>query len=61
MGNQSMKILSFSEAGLDCSFEVYGKTIEEVLKKAADHALKGHDMEVTDDLLATWRSLIREE
>jgi len=56
-----MKILSFSEAGLDCNFEVYGKTIEEVLKKAADHALKGHDMEVTDDLLATWRSLIREE
>ncbi len=56
-----MKILYFNEVGLDCNFEVYGKTIEEVLKKAADHAVKGHGLEVTKDLLEAWRSLIREE
>jgi predicted small metal-binding protein len=56
-----MMILRFNEAGLDCNFEVYGKTVEEVLKKAADHARKGHDLQVTEDSLDAWRSLIREE
>lgn len=56
-----MKILHFGEAGLGCDFEVCGKTIEEVLKKAADHAVKGHGLEVTEDLLAAWRALIRDE
>jgi predicted small metal-binding protein len=56
-----MMILRFSEAGLDCNFEVQGKTVEEVLKKAADHARKGHDLEVTEDYLDTWRSLIHED
>jgi len=56
-----MKVLRFNEAGLDCNFEVYGNTVEEVLKKASDHARKGHDLEVTEDSLATWRSLIQEE
>jgi predicted small metal-binding protein len=56
-----MMFLRFSEAGLDCNFEVQGKTVEEVLKKAADHARKGHDLEVTEDYLDTWRSLIHED
>ena len=56
-----MKVLRFNEAGLDCNFEVSGNTVEEVLKKATDHARKGHDLEVTEDSLVTWRSLIREE
>jgi predicted small metal-binding protein len=56
-----MKVLRFSEAGLDCNFEVHGNTVEEVLKKASDHARKGHDMEVTEDSLDAWRSLIQEE
>ncbi|HEX7504644.1 MAG TPA: DUF1059 domain-containing protein [Syntrophales bacterium] len=56
-----MKILRFSEAGLDCNFEVHGKTVEEVLKKAADHARKGHELNVTDDSLDEWRCLIHEE
>jgi predicted small metal-binding protein len=56
-----MKILRFSEAGLDCNFEVHGKTVEEVLKKAADHARKGHELTVTDDSLDEWRCLIHEE
>ncbi len=56
-----MKVLRFSEAGLDCNFEVHGKTVEEVLKKAVDHARKGHAMDVTEDSLDEWRGLIREE
>ena len=56
-----MKILRFSDAGIDCNYEVHGKTVEEVLTKAVDHARKGHDMEITDDSLAAWRRLIREE
>jgi len=56
-----MKILRFNEAGLDCNFEVNGKTVEEVLKKAADHARKGHNLEVTEDSLDAWRSLIQED
>jgi predicted small metal-binding protein len=56
-----MKILRFSEAGLDCNFEVHGKTVEEVLKKAVDHARKGHELDVTDDSLDIWRCLIHEE
>jgi predicted small metal-binding protein len=56
-----MMFLRFNEAGLDCNFEVHGKTVEEVLKKAADHARKGHDLQVTEDSLDAWRSLIREE
>jgi predicted small metal-binding protein len=56
-----MKILRFNEAGLDCNFEVHGMTVEEVLKKATDHARKGHNLEVTEDSLETWRSLIQED
>ena len=55
-----MKVFRFSEAGVDCSFEVHGKTDEEVLKKVVEHAKKGHEMDVTDDSLSAWRSLIRE-
>ena len=56
-----MKVLRFTEAGLDCNFEVHGKTVEEVLKKASDHARKGHNLEVTEDSLDAWRSLIQED
>ena len=56
-----MKIFRFSEAGVDCSFEVHGSTDEEVLKKVSDHARKGHDLEVTEDWLDACRSLIHEE
>jgi predicted small metal-binding protein len=56
-----MKVLRFDEAGLDCNFEIHGNTVEEVLRKASDHARKGHDLEVTEDSLAAWRSLIQEE
>jgi predicted small metal-binding protein len=56
-----MKVLRFNEAGLDCNFEVHGMTVEEVLKKATDHARKGHNLEVTEDSLESWRSLIQED
>lgn len=60
-GHDMMKVFRFSEAGVDCSFEVHGKTDEEVLKKVVEHARKGHEMDVTEDSLSAWRSLIREE
>jgi len=44
----------------DCSFEARGKTIDEVLKKAADHARKEHGVKrVTQDYLKSWKKLVK--
>jgi len=54
------KILKCRDVGVDCDFEVSGKTEEEVLKKAAEHARKDHGIKrVTKDYLKSWRKHIR--
>ena len=56
------KILSCREMGADCDFIARGKTVEEVLEKAAEHGKKVHGMtEFPPDKLAKARSLVREE
>ena len=54
------KMLRCKDVGIDCSFEARGKTIDEVLKKAADHARKEHGVKrVTQDYLKSWKKLVK--
>lgn len=54
------KILRCKDVGVDCDFVASGKTEEEVLKKAAEHARKDHNIKrVTKDYLESWRKHIR--
>jgi predicted small metal-binding protein len=54
------KILRCKDIGVDCDFVASGKTVEEVLEKAAEHARKDHGIKrVTKDYKDSWRKLIR--
>ncbi len=54
------KVLKCKDVGVKCDFVARGKTEEEVLKKASEHAKKAHDVdEVTEEYLNSWRKLIR--
>ena len=45
-----MKLVRCRDHGFDCDFEAKGKTEEEVLNKAAEHAQSVHGLEVTPEL-----------
>ena len=54
------KVLRCRDVGMDCAFEAQGRTIDEVLKQAADHARKKHGVKrVTQDYLKSWRKFIK--
>lgn len=54
------KVLRCRDIGINCTFEAQGKTIDDVLKQAAEHARKKHDVKrVTQDYLKSWKKLIR--
>lgn len=56
-----MKTLSCKDVGMDCDYQARGKTANEVLKKAAAHAKKDHNIKkVTKDYLESWRTKIHE-
>lgn len=56
------KILRCRDIGVDCDFVARGKTKEEVLKKAAEHARKDHNIKrVTKDYIKSWQEHIRNE
>jgi predicted small metal-binding protein len=56
------KILRCKDIGVDCDFVAQGKTEEEVLKKAAEHARKEHGIKrVTKDYIESWKKLMRNE
>jgi predicted small metal-binding protein len=56
------KILRCKDIGVDCDFVAQGKTEEEVLKKAAEHARKEHGIKrVTKDYSKSWKKLMRNE
>ena len=56
------KILRCKDIGVDCDFEAHGKTADEVLKKAAEHARKEHGIKrVTKDYIKSWKKLMRNE
>jgi predicted small metal-binding protein len=56
------KILRCKDIGVACDFVAHGKTGEEVLKKAAEHARKEHGIKrVTKDYIESWKKLMRNE
>jgi predicted small metal-binding protein len=56
------KILRCKDIGVACDFVARGKTVEEVLKKAAEHAKKEHGIKrVTKDYIESWKKLMRNE
>lgn len=56
------KVLSCKDLGVDCTFEARGKTVKDVLKKAAEHARKDHNIKnVTGDYLESWKRKIHDD
>jgi predicted small metal-binding protein len=56
------KVLRCKDIGIDCDFVARGKTEEEVLKKAAEHARKDHGIKrVTKDYTNSWKKLMKNE
>jgi predicted small metal-binding protein len=54
------KILKCRDIGVDCDFVARGKTEEEVLERAKEHAKKDHAVKrVTKDYLEFWRKHIK--
>lgn len=56
-----MKTLHCSDAGFSCSAVVQANTEEEVLQQAAEHARTVHQVEVTPEMAAQIKTLIKEE
>ena len=57
-----MKALGCKDVGLNCKFVAKGETVNEVLKKATEHAREHHGIKkVTKDYLDSWRKHIRNE
>ena len=57
-----MKELGCRDLGIKCDFVATGKTVDEVLKKAAAHARKDHGIKrVTQDYLKSWRRHVHNE
>jgi len=55
------KKLSCRDVGVDCDFFACGKTEDEVIRKAADHARTSHNMsEISKELQEKVRSAIRD-
>lgn len=56
------KLLRCRDIGVDCDFAARGKTVEEVLNKAAEHARKDHGIKrVTKEYKESWKKHIRTE
>ncbi len=57
-----MKALACKDLGVDCDYVATGKTVDDVLKKAAAHGKKDHGIEkVTKDYLDSWRKKIHDK
>jgi predicted small metal-binding protein len=56
------KIIKCRDVGFDCNGIVKGNTDEEVIKAAAEHAMKVHGVkEITPEIAAKVKSVIRNE
>lgn len=55
------KLLRCRDVGPDCNFEVRGRTEEEILQKAGQHAQSMHKMQVTPQVVEAVRKAIRDE
>jgi predicted small metal-binding protein len=56
-----MKTLKCRDAGFDCEAEVHADTEEEILNQAAQHAQTAHNTQVTPEMAAQLKTLIRDE
>jgi predicted small metal-binding protein len=55
------KSISCADAGADCSWSTTAETEEEIMNRVAQHAKEDHpDLEVTPELVAKIKSLIKE-
>ena len=55
------KSISCADAGANCSWSTTAETEEEVMNRVAQHAKEDHpDLEVTPELVAKIKSLIKE-
>lgn len=56
------KMLRCRDVGMDCEFQAHGKTDEEVIRQAAQHARDKHGVTtMTPDLQAKVKSAIKEQ
>ena len=56
-----MKTLACKDVGVDCDYQIRGRTVDEVLKKAAVHAKKDHNFKkVSKEYLDAWRMKIHD-
>ena len=56
-----MKEIRCRDSGADCDFVAQAETEEELLRKAAEHGRKDHQMEsIPDELKTKMRSMIRD-
>jgi predicted small metal-binding protein len=56
-----MKVLYCRDAGFECAKVIKAETEEEVMQQAAEHAAAVHQVQVTPQMAAQIRPLIREE
>jgi len=55
------KSISCADAGANCSWSTTAETEEEIMNRVAQHAKEDHpDLEVTPELVAKIKSLIKE-
>lgn len=57
----AMKTLRCRDAGFDCNKEIRAESEDEIMQQAAEHARRDHNVEVTPEMAAQVRSLIRNE
>ncbi len=56
-----MKTLHCRDAGFDCEGVIRGNSEDEVLNKAAQHAMEVHGVSATPELAEKLKTLIKEE
>jgi predicted small metal-binding protein len=50
------------DLGIDCSYETYGVTNSEIMKKCSDHFASAHNMQVlTADVIFRVKNVIKKE
>ncbi len=56
-----MKALSCKEIGENCDYQARGRTVDEVIRKATEHAKKDHHInKVTKEYLDSWRKKVHD-
>ena len=56
------KVLSCRDVGVDCDFKARGNTVDEVVRKAAEHGRKEHGMkEIPEELKEKIKKAVRDE